>query len=166
MGIDQSNRRQFCIDSEFVHGCPVMSNQPTRVLDLPATGKPPPTSIQMPRFGIIGNLVTQYVTSSFSQHATQAALQATNAELTKRYQEVKAKIVDLQAKYDERFADESIRRKYTFGQSSGTFVHEGNHFCHPCLLNKSPPIESQLYRFDEGWKCRSCGTFHSRPTAR
>ncbi|MEK6261309.1 MAG: hypothetical protein AABP62_22135 [Planctomycetota bacterium] len=116
--------------------------------------------------GVVSPILAEYAKARFSQHTLISSLKAEKTEAENRAMKAEseraaaqAKNAEQQAKYDARFSDEAIRSKYTFNKSTATFTLGGDHFCHPCLF-KSPPLESPLHPFGDGWTCGCCGQFH------
>lgn len=116
---------------------------------------------------IVGSVITGYFLARNQQIGVHATLKAEKLSLESRVAalqeenaDLKAKISEIQKRYDQRFSDETIRSKYTFDEAIGMFVLNSRRFCHHCLL-LSPPTESPLtFNADSHLTCRSCDTRH------
>ena len=114
--------------------------------------------------GVVAPIIAEYAKSRFSDHSGKASLQATNAELqkladahAKQNEAAQTKIVQLQAKYDERFSREAILAKYTFEEPNGTYFDPVNkiHVC-PFCIQQPQQVISSMRDYGHGWQCPVC----------
>jgi len=116
--------------------------------------------------GIIGTLVTQWVTARFTEQNRIASLESANAILKvqnsqiteshlKEMATLHAENADLRAYVHEHMDRENLRKNYELHEN-GTLVRDGRQFCFSCFEGNTPPILAPIVFRDGYDRCTHC----------